>query len=191
MELAVFKDVVTISGTVVAIVGGFIGLLKFFSDKRETTIREWQKVVIQKLFQQVEGKSMSFSTILQQYRSEAQAFAAYDLKKAEISEDSLRRVLIELVASNILCMEAKDSYKLYIPKKAMFEDAYELTQKINSELVKVIGPSPYMYKLDEVAKKIGEAVGVAFQLIKGNLLQSIDAGLLMEDKEGYIAFPTG
>ncbi len=186
MDLSGMKEIVTVSATVIAIVGGLLGLVKFFSDKREVNIKEWQKVVIQKLFEQSDDKILSFGRVLEKYRSEAQAFAAYNLKKGEISEDSLRRVLIELTASNILCMKDKDAYKLNIDESKI--DQYELQQKMNSELVKIIGASPFVYTLDEVAKQIGHKLGIEFQLVKGSLKLSIDQDLIEEDEKGRIAF---
>jgi hypothetical protein len=115
--IAISGTMVTVSGTIIAIIGGLLGLRKFFTDKHEIIYREWQKVVIQKLFEQTETPEMSFGNILEKYRIEARTIKDFNLKKGEISENSLRRVLIELVTSDILCMQAKDNYKLNIDSK--------------------------------------------------------------------------
>ena len=112
--IAISGTIVTVSGTIIAIVGGLLGLRKYFTDKHEVIYREWQKVVIQKLFADSDAPEIPFSLILEKYRIEARAIKDFNLKKGEISENSLRRVLIELVTSNILCMRAKDIYKLNI-----------------------------------------------------------------------------
>ncbi len=77
--------------TLAGLSGGLFGLYKYFSDKREKELREWQKVVIYKIFRQKEMEALSFSLILEKYQITAQAFIDIDLKSREISEGALRR----------------------------------------------------------------------------------------------------
>ena len=173
--------------TVVGIAGGLAGLFRFFSDRREKDIREWQKVVISKIFQQSESKALSFASVLEKYRSEAQAFAAFNLTKTEISEDALRRVLLELVSSNILSMEIGNLYKLKVSKTTT--DPIELLTKINAELARLVAANPFLYTLDEVSKEVAPKVGLEIPILKNTLKQSIAQGLLVQDELGHLAFP--
>ncbi|MFP5344810.1 MAG: hypothetical protein ACLGGU_04115, partial [Gammaproteobacteria bacterium] len=114
MTVADVQPFVQVAGTIVGISGGLLALYKYLCDKREKELREWQKVVIYKIFRQNETKPLGFTGILEKYRIEAQAFVAVDLKKTEISEDALRRVLLELTSSNILSLRPNDSFQLQV-----------------------------------------------------------------------------
>ncbi len=174
--------VVQTVGTVVAILGGLLALYKYFSDKREQELREWQKVVIFKILRQTEAKALTFNEILGSYRSEAQAFTAVNLKKKEISEDALRRVLLELASSNIITIGPSDTFWLKGVKREFFD-------VVNQELIRLVAPNPFVYTLDEFAKEISPKTGVEIPLLKNTLRLSIDQGLLVRDDQGRIAFP--
>jgi hypothetical protein len=187
MTVADVQPFVQMTATIVAISGGLLGLYKYFSDKRARELREWQKVVIYKIFRQNETKVLGFIEILEKYRIEAQAFVAVDLKKTEISEDALRRVLLELTSSNILSFELNDSFRLKVAKAK--SDPLELLERLNQELVRVVAPNPFVYTLDEVLKEISPKVGIEIPLLRNTLRQSIDQGFLVLDDKDRIAFP--
>jgi hypothetical protein len=171
----------------IGISGGLLGLYKYFSDKREKELREWQKVVIYKIFRQNEMKALSFTDVLEKYRIEAQAFLDVDLKKKEVSENALRRVLLELASSNILSMEPSDSFRLkVVVEKA---DPRDLLQQVNRELVRMVAPNPFVYTIDEVLKEIAPKVGVEIPLLRNDLKQAVTAGKFVVDEAGRIAFP--
>src|SRR6266446_596892 len=109
MTLAEMKEIISMIAAVVGVSAGLLGLWKYFSGKREIEVREWQKVVLYKIFRQNELNPISFNSILEKYRIEAQAFVDVDLKKKEVSEDTLRRVLLELVSSNVISLEPSGS----------------------------------------------------------------------------------
>jgi hypothetical protein len=172
---------------IVGILGGLLGLYKYFSDKREKELREWQKVVIYKIFRQNETKVLGFTEILEKYRIEAQAFVAIDLKKTEISEDALRRVLLELTSSNILSLEPNDSFQLKVAKAK--PDPTELLERVNQELLRLVAPNPFVYKLDDVVREISPRVGIEIPILRNELRKSIEMGYLAIDDQDRIAFP--
>jgi len=186
MSIADAKPFVDIAATGIAISGGLLGLYKYFSDKREQELREWQKVVIYKFFRQNELRSLAFTAILDKYRIEAQAFVDVDLKKKEVSEDALRRVLLELASAGILSMEPSDSFRLKIAVPKV--DLDSLRQQVNQELVRMVAPNPNVYTLDEVLKDIAPKVGIEIALLRADLRQAIAAGNFVVDKDGRIAF---
>ncbi len=189
MALLETPQAVQVAATVIGIAGGLLGLLKYFSDKREKELREWQKVVLYKIFRQNEMDPLSFTSVLEKYRSEAQAFPDIDLKKKEISEDALRRVLLELASSGILSLEPANSFRLKVSVPKI--DDTDLRNRINKELVSLIGASPFVYTLDDVARQIAPKVGLEFQILRSTLLVSIDAGVLEMNDDEKMAFPTG
>lgn len=187
MSLAAVESLVQMIATGIGILGGSLALFKYFSDKRETELREWQKVVIYRIFRQNEKQAMRFTEILEKYRSEAQAFADVDLTKKEIGEDALRRVLLELTGSGILGMEPMDSFRLRLPAET--PDPVGLFHRINAELVDLVSPNPFVYTLDDILKQISPRVNVPIPLLRTNFRQALAAGNLVADEQGRIAFP--
>lgn len=187
MTLADTQTVIQLIATVVGISGGLLGLYKYFSDKREKELREWQKVVIYRICRQAETKAYTFLELLEKYRVEAQAVVDVDLKKREMSEDALRRVLLELTSSNILSLEPGDAYKLKV--SATKTDLLATLQLVNQELVRVVAPNPFVYTLDEVLKEIAPKVGIDIPLLRTDFRQAIAQGNLVQDEQGRVAFP--
>ena len=186
MTVADVQPFVQMAAMIVGISGGLLGLYKYFSDKREKELREWQKVVIYKIFRQNETKILGFIEVLEKYRVEAQAFVAVDLKKTEISEDALRRVLLELTSSNVLSFEPNDSFRLNVAKAK--SDPQEIFERLNKELVRVVAPNPFVYTIDEVLKEISPKVGIEIPLLRNALKQSIAQGFFVLDDKDRIAF---
>jgi len=186
MPVTDVQPFVQMAAMIVGISGGLLGLYKYFSDKREKELREWQKVVIYKIFRQNEPKVLRFIEILEKYRGEAQAFVAVDLKKTEISEDALRRVLLELTSSNILSFEPNDSFLLKVAIAKL--DPLEIMERVNKELVRLVSPNPFVYTIDEVLKEISPKVGIEIPLLRNSLKQSIAQGFLVLDGKERIAF---
>ena len=181
-------ELLKIAAAVAAIVGGSIGLIKFLADRREKEVREWQKVVLYKILRQDELSPLTFSTLLEKYRVEAQAFSDVDLKKREISEDALRRVLLELVSSNVVSLEPSGSFRLKITLAKI--DQFEMQNRLNDELAKLVGANPHVYTLDDVAKEIAPKLGLHISIVRNTLRVSIEQlGTLEIDSNGHLAFP--
>lgn len=173
--------------TLVGVVGGLLALYKHFADKREAELREWQKVVLYKIFRQNEKQPLSFTLLLEKYRLEAQAFAEVNVKKREISEDALRRILLELTASGIVRMEASDAFRLQITVEKF--DPIDTLRRINDELIDIIAPNPYLYTVDEVLKLLSPRVGIAIPLLRTDFKKAIEVGNFVLNESGKVAFP--
>jgi hypothetical protein len=187
MSISDIQELVQLTATVIGISGVLLGLYKYFSNKREKELREWQKVVIYKIFRQNELKTIGFTDILEKYRIEAQASMDIDLKKNEISEDALRRILLELVSSNIIRMEPSDSFRIKLSVEK--PDLLDIFHKINKELVQMVGQNPFTYSIEEVVKEIAPKLGIDIPLLRNDLRQAISQGKFVVDKAGRIAFP--
>lgn len=188
MSLSDAQSLVQMAATVVGVSGVLLALYKYFSDKRDKELREWQKIVIYKIFRQNETKALGFTDVLEKYRIEAQAFVDVNLKKKEVSEDALRRVLLELTSSTILSLEPSDSFRLNVAVEKL--DLVALLQSVNKELVRLVAPNPFVYTLDDILKEIAPKVGIEIPLLRTDFKQSIAAGNLVMDEQGRIAFPS-
>jgi hypothetical protein len=187
MTFAEFQELVKSVAAVLGVFGAGLGIAKYLSEKREKEVREWQKVVLYKILQQSEQPTMTFASLLEKYRLEAQAFADANLKKGEISEDALRRVLLELVSANIAQLEPSGSFRLKIVQAKV--DQQELQHRLNVELARVVGPNPHTYTIDEVAKEIAPKLGLDIPIVRNTIRIAVEIGALEVDDAGRLAFP--
>jgi hypothetical protein len=181
------KDVIQSTAAVIGVAGGLVGLYKYLSEKREKELREWQKVIIYRIFRQDELSSLTFSRILEKYRIEAQAIRDFDLNKKEISEDALRRVLLELSSSGILNLVPSDSFKLKVEVPKL--DVTERFEQFNSELFNLIGSSPFVYTLEDVANRLADKIGIAPLRLQADMNNFVGQGQLVMNEDRRIAFP--
>jgi hypothetical protein len=187
MSMTELLQLTQLVATLVGILGGLLALKKHFSDRREKELREWQKVVVYKIFRRKEMTSVAFAEVLEKYRSEAFAFADVEIKKKEISEDALRRILLELSSSNILSLAPGDSFQLAVKVPKL--DLAEKAELMSKALVQVVGSHPNLYTLDEVAKQVAEKTGFDFVLLRNDIREAIELDRLDVDDKGRLSFP--
>jgi hypothetical protein len=184
---SLIKDVIQSTATVIGVAGGILGLYRYLSEKREKEVREWQKVVIYRIFQEEgEIEPLAFSRVQEKYLDKAQTLRDFNLSKKEISEDSLQRVLLELSVSGILTLVPKKSFRLKVEVPQL--DLVKRNEELNLELTKVIGSHPFVFTIEEVAFKIGEKLKLEPLLCQGSIIAGINAGFLVINNDRKIAF---
>jgi hypothetical protein len=194
MTFADIKDYIEVFGTVVGVAGFVIGLFRHFSDVNDRNIREWQKVVIQKILQQnALQQPLPFTRIQEIYRTEAQAFSRARLSKSDISEDALRRVMVELVSSSIAVQGAGDIYSLKVSliapdvagdtqRKIFMEN-----QALNEASYKYLSVNPYRNTVQEFAAYLCQATAIDAGHVDQYLQVSLLQGGFILDAQGKVA----
>ena len=182
------KAIIELTATVIGIGGGLFGLYKYFSDQREKELREWQKVIIYKIFRQEEQKSLSFGRILEKYRSEGLATPKFNLKKEEINEYTLRRILLELTSSGILTQFPSDSFKLEIQKTFDIEKANLAFFKKQDDLIdkNKFTIREVAIEMWEFSKSLGDEIPIS--RIQTDIRQGIKEGYYKLNENGCIGF---
>lgn len=102
----------TVLSAVVAAATFAIGLIRHRSDIKSKKIFDWQKVVIHEIFEKSETASLNFSEIRSKYLAEAQSYQGEQIPQKELAISSLRRILVSMVADNIIRQYNKDRYSL-------------------------------------------------------------------------------
>jgi hypothetical protein len=193
MDFAAVKDVIGLVGTVVGVGGFIVGLVWHFGDVKDKNIREWQKVVVQKILQQSGGADLPFNRIKELYRGEAQAFAGATLSKADISEDTLRRVMVELVSSNIAVQGAGDVYSLKISLVApdLAAEAQRRNfldnQKLTDAALKYLKVNGYRNTAPELVSQLSQTTGIDAEHVELFLMISLQQGSLVLDDQKRVA----
>ena len=182
------QSIVSLVATLIAITGGAIGLIKYFSDRRKSEVREWQKVIVEQILRENEDKSMSFTRLLDRYRSETQAFREADLTRKEKTDHFLKRVMIELVASGVVDQLARNSYRLRLAVPRPEEIGYRITMRVFD----IVNRNPFVYTSDEVAKEIVDSFvefGFGVSMLRTHITMLEQQGALSSDNEGRLGFP--
>jgi hypothetical protein len=192
-ELETLKDIVGIVGTIVGVAGFVFAIVKHFGEVRDKNVREWQKVIVQKLLQKYGGTELTFDRIKELYRTEAQAFEGEKLSKSDISEDSLRRVLVELVSTGIAAQGTGDHYSLKIGltapdiaadvQRKMFLDNDRLTQ----EAMKFLRVNKYTHTLPALTTHLSQETGIDGGRVELFLMGSVRTGAIIFNPEGKVA----
>ncbi len=85
--------------------------------------KNWQKVLITEIFQLGPDKNFSFDDLLSKYRSEASAYQVANLSKSQLSKETLRSILVELVSSRVVEHSAGGNLRLFIEDRYKQQEA--------------------------------------------------------------------
>ena len=178
------------TATIIGIVGGLFGMYKYFSNQREKEIREWQKVIVYKIFREQERSEetnlLNFETILVKYQNAGLVTSKFNLNKKDINEDTLRRILLELTSSGILVQVLPDSFKLNVIEPSIdIDEKYDL---INVRIGELIGPNPGVFTKEEVAARIAPEFGEPIPLFISNLITMVESGFLEMNQDNRLSF---
>jgi hypothetical protein len=119
----------------------YLTIQKDAAQKRETQKQHWQQVIIYKIIKDGTKKqpTMGFEDIRQKYLSEAAASNIVELTKEELQPHELDRILLELMASNMVYLNIDDNYtvqrtstykradRVFIEEDAKYAILHELT----------------------------------------------------------------
>ncbi|RXG84697.1 hypothetical protein [Bradyrhizobium zhanjiangense] len=121
---------ITVSISAVAATAAFIiSVIDQIRERRELAVQKWRRAVIQQMFQG-SSRVLSFDEIAQRYRNEAVGYASYNLKADELSPQSLRLVLLEMIHQLILEQRKEDKYSL-----RSFDSGVESYKEAQAELM--------------------------------------------------------
>jgi hypothetical protein len=118
MSLAEIYYLTVSISAVAAVVTFIISARKDANERRIAAIRKWQRALIQQILQSGSGE-LSFDEILQRYRNEAVAYRQYNLQGDDLSPQSMRLILIEMITQRILEQVGSDRYVLSIPRESI------------------------------------------------------------------------
>jgi hypothetical protein len=193
------KGYIELATAMVGVGGGLFGFYKYINERkekearedqeiREKEVREWQKVVIYRIFQEEgELKPLAFSRVHERYLDKAKTLHDFDLSKKEISEDALQRVLLELSSSGILALVPEKSFRLRVEVPKF--DPNERTEKFSLELSNLIGSNPFVYTVQDIASQLANKLDVAAVRIQQDLNMALQQGVLVANDTGRIAYP--
>lgn len=119
-------------GTVAVIATGIaavIAVWKYKTEIQEAKKLKWQKTTVQEIVQSVEDR-ISFLELKTKYKSLAAEKMAKLLDIKDISDESLRMILIDLCRDNVIVQLGSDTYAL-----TTYPGQIEKTQKTNSEML--------------------------------------------------------
>ena len=163
---------------VVAMLTFVISSLSERRKRRSVDVRQWQKVVIAELFQSKTKGTMTFDEILRSYQAEANEFSNVKLKSGELSRQTLRRILVELVSGGIIEQGEGDNFLLNsfqihsATHRAEMEKSFQANMKRSEEFfMSAVMPESrgsmeaMSASLSSVIEKIGSAEGASRKIV--------------------------
>ncbi len=201
------KDTVQIIAHIAISISAIIAMLTYISNsirnrklERRKKIEEWQRIVVYKIIRY--NKNANFKFIKSRYLEEAQIIKSIHLPKDEIQNDTLRKILLELVADNLI-LEDKRGIFLYrqvgishADKVKMVEDVMKNSrhktiqyQNTRPKIIKYIEENP-----GNTAEKIFLEVKKEYEELEQELANDIIAilrteGIIKKDGNNKF-FPT-
>ncbi len=125
-------------------------------ETRSEELREWQKVVIAELFQSKASGELTFDEILRSYQAEANEYSSVKLRSGDLSRQTLRRILVELIRGRVLDQVTGDKYRLNT-MDLFHKSADASLEKYMTQSREMIGA--IMPKTDELGDKLFGALG--------------------------------
>jgi phosphoglycerate-specific signal transduction histidine kinase len=124
-----WNDILRTLAALIAAFAALIGVWKYRSEVNSARRLKWQKTAIQEIMQTVDD-TISFADLKVRYRSLAADQMKSLLKTGDISDQSLRMILVELCRDNVIVQLGKEQYSL-----TTYPGQIEKTQKQNAELL--------------------------------------------------------
>jgi hypothetical protein len=110
MTLAEIYYVSVSVSAVAATVAFIIAMVSQSRERRTLSIQKWQRAVIQQICQS-KDQSFSFEEIGQRYRNEAVAYRQFNLSGDDLSPQTLRLILMQMISDRIIIQEGGDKYR--------------------------------------------------------------------------------
>ena len=102
---------VSVSISAVAATAAFIiAMVSQSRQRRILSIQKWQRAVVQQICQS-KDQSFSFEEIGQRYRNEAVAYREFDLSGNDLSPQTLRLILMQMITDRIIIQDGGDKYR--------------------------------------------------------------------------------
>jgi hypothetical protein len=175
-----------------------LSVIQSRKNARSAELRTWQAVALQSYLEKKGKSGASLSDLLQWYRSEASAAHA-SLDRADLSESTCRRILIELMDMRIVETMGGGIYRLQTVDAARdmisemvtpMIDSMRLVgdQKLQKSIYAVIAKAPFAKSLDAVIVEAAENSGEPVDSIRTILAVEVGRKRLEIDKEGRLGF---
>lgn len=174
----------------------------------ENEKRAWQEVIVHKYLSERSQDGASLNEILQYYRSEASALPK-ELKKSDLSDLALRRVLLSLVQCRSVEQLGDDKYRLDIKNSEMeeamngfrtgmlpqmlemvgFQGMMMSDVSVKKAVYNMVGSAPYMLNISDIAIKATEEYDVkSISEVRSFITQEIARDRLKVDAKGNVGF---
>ena len=110
----IFVNVSALLSAIVAVIAFVISLSDEVKERQALMVDAWRKTAIHKVLQTAKTNELSIQDILSKTRNLAWEDDSVEIKQGELTEDKIRLLLIEMIASGLVDQNPGDSYGLRI-----------------------------------------------------------------------------
>jgi hypothetical protein len=161
-----------------------------YSDQRQASLRDWQRVVIYSILE--EGQSSSFDALQSRYLQKAQQLLSQRIPRKEIQEAALSRILLDLQRDGVVIRMENAEYQ--VQKKAPIEAwSVELLNEMANErrlkpiILSIIEKENGVYTPDSLVRKLhAEGFDISFEDLDALLYQLRGYTSLKLNREGRL-----
>src|ERR1700742_3891450 len=125
--------------------------------ERDARLRDWQRVVIYTLIQDM--SVTSFDDLKVKYLQRAQQLLTVSVPKKEIQDDALRRILLDLQRDNLIYRGDSSTYQIQykFPVEAWAFDLLKRSEKVRHlkpKVLAIVEQNNGIYTSDALARKL-------------------------------------
>jgi hypothetical protein len=99
-----------VASAVVAVFTFIFSVRMRYRAERESTLRDWQRVVIYSLIE--ESVALSFDDLKSRYLQKAGQLLTHNVPKKDIQDDALKRILLDLQKDNLVIRHQDRTYQI-------------------------------------------------------------------------------
>ena len=185
---------------VVAVVTFIISVMDNREERRDNRINSWRKVAIQKALQDAPNNELEIANILTEVRDSAWEISNLNLHKEELSEERIRELLLEMIASGIVDQNKNDMYNLRFALKTtsdadefvarnMAED-FNKGNRFRIDLQDKLNMTPGHFSTEVIFEEVAKPLNIdpiQYQMLI-NMFEAI--GVIEIDEDGNVRLKT-
>jgi hypothetical protein len=175
----------------VALIGFSISLWNMGQDSTEERIKKWQSVVVYSIIetqtQDSANSATPFEAIKAVYLDAVQQFKEYPIPIEAISDQSLQRVLIDLLSRRTIVSLPGRKYRIAYEPFMMRDPNFEIQSRLPAVSIRVVyycRTEPNKYTPNQMADKlVPEFPGIPVEMIQMVINQGINSEQVFLDSE--------
>ena len=184
---------------IVAVITFIISVMDNREERQDNRINSWRKVAIQKILQDDPENKLGIKDILTRVRGIAWDVPDIDIPKEELSEQRVRELLLEMIASGIVAQNEGDVYNLRFSlkittdsdefSKIMIKDLQN-RKTFQLDLQKKLNMTPGRFSREDIFENIAKPLGI--DSFEYHMLMQMFQGMgtIEIDEDGYVKLKT-
>lgn len=177
-----------------AVIGSALSLQQLSSGYRDERTKKWQSVVIYSHIEKAGESGITFDGLRSKYLESVQQFSEFDLPKEQISDETLRWIILDLISGRVINILPDFKYRANF-EPAFFRDPMASLAPIYFQAQEraffYVTTEPNKYDRIQLGKKLAvEIPGLTDVQIEMQLQRITLDGVFQENEDGKLSIGT-